>query len=247
MSDRGRNIFLGFIIGSSFAGVMSLDPIAQLPSYHDFADQRIFFGVPNFFDVVSNLPFALFGIIGFLFTLKNKQLDAPFSWTVLFAGVTLVGFGSAYYHLNPNNATLVWDRLPMTVGFVGLTIGILSEYVYKKAERWYLIPAVSVGIFSVLFWYITDDLRLYVWIQAVPLLIILTVMALFKNRYTHNRYLFVAVVCYILAKVAEFYDDEIFAFTLEQLSGHTLKHLLAAFGTYYIYLMLKKKREALEL
>lgn len=35
-------------------------------------------------------------------------------WTCFFIGVAAVGIGSSYYHLKPNDARLVWDRLPVS-------------------------------------------------------------------------------------------------------------------------------------
>lgn len=36
-------------------------------------------------------------------------------WTFFYIGVAAVGFGSSYYHLEPNDARLVWDRLPVSI------------------------------------------------------------------------------------------------------------------------------------
>lgn len=41
-------------------------------------------------------------------------------WTCFFIGMAAVCFGSSYYHLKPNDAGLVWDRLP--VSFIVLAI-----------------------------------------------------------------------------------------------------------------------------
>jgi NADH:ubiquinone oxidoreductase subunit 6 (subunit J) len=35
-------------------------------------------------------------------------------WTCFYVGVAAVAFGSSYYHLKPNDDTLVWDRLPVS-------------------------------------------------------------------------------------------------------------------------------------
>ena len=129
----------------------------------------------------------------------------------------------------------------MTIGFMGLFIGLLTVYVNDKIERWFLAPAIILGISSVVYWHYSDDLRFYVWIQLVPLLTIITVLIIFKSGFTHQRYLFIALACYLLAKVTEIYDREIFRFTHEQFSGHSLKHLLAALGTFNVYLLLKKR------
>ena len=241
MKNYIRESILVLVIIASFAIVISFDTINQDPSYHDFADKRAIFDIPNFFDVATNVFFAIFGFIGFYFCLRKKQNDAPWSWIIFFFGVAVVCFGSGYYHWNPNNDTLVWDRLPMTIGFMGLFIAILSEYVNPNIERFTLIPAILLGLSSVIYWHFVDDLRFYFWIQLIPLLTIPVAMLVFKGKYTHQKYLIFALIFYLLAKVTEIYDKEIFSFSSEQLSGHSLKHILASFGPLYIYLMLKKR------
>ena len=221
--------------------MMFFDPIRQNLAYHDFADKRTVFNIPNFFNVLTSVLFAVFGVIGLCLCLTRKRNEAHLSWMIFFAGVTMVCFGSGYYHWNPNNSTLVWDRLPMAIGFMGLFVGVLSEYVNPKIERFFLLPAILIGLSSVIYWNAFDDLRLYVWVQLIPLLTIPVVMTLFGGKYTHPRYLMFALIAYLLAKFSEFYDKEIFAFTVEQFSGHSLKHLLASMGVFLIYLMLKKR------
>lgn len=181
-------------------------------------------------------------LLGLVFSLKNKQTVAPWSWVIFFFGVSLVCFGSGYYHWNPNTDTLIWDRLPMTIGFMGLFIGILSEYVSPKIERRLLIPAVVLGFSSVVVWAYTDDLRFYFWIQLVPLLTIPLALILFKGAYTLQRFLVYALVFYILAKLAELYDKDIFDLDSGIISGHSLKRILAALAALSLYLMLKRRQ-----
>lgn len=236
-----REIILAAVVIGSFIVMMSLAPISQTQAYHNFADQRTIFDVPNFWNVITNLVFALFGILGFLFCLKYRQKEAPWSWIVFFLGVTIVFIGSGYYHWNPNNDSLVWDRLPMTIGFMGLFIAILSEYANPNFERFILIPATLLGLFSVVIWHYFDDLRFYYWIQLVPLLTIPVVLIVFKGKYTLQSYLIIALIFYLLAKFSETYDVEIYSFSSENFSGHSLKHILAALGAFTIYLMLKRR------
>src|ERR1700753_3465149 len=105
-------------------------------SYHSFADRSSFLGIPNFGDVVSNLPFAVVGVWGLFFLfhsrLNPKQgrfIDQREIWpySFVFAGLLLTAFGSSYYHLSPNNARLVWDRLPMTITFMSLVAAVIVE------------------------------------------------------------------------------------------------------------------------
>ena len=41
-----------------------VDPVPQDQQYHQFADQRTYFAIPNVLNVATNLFFALIGIIG---------------------------------------------------------------------------------------------------------------------------------------------------------------------------------------
>lgn len=154
----------------------------------------------------------------------------------------MVCFGSAYYHWNPNNDTLVWDRLPMTIGFMGLFIGLLSESVNSRIERLILVPAIVLGFSSVIYWHYYDDLRFYYWIQLIPLLTIPVVLIVYRNKYTQQKYLLVALAFYLFAKVFEAYDKEIFLISYQQFSGHSFKHVLAALASLTIYFLLKKRR-----
>jgi hypothetical protein len=162
---------------------------------------------------------------------------------VFFAGVALVFFGSGYYHWAPDDDSLVWDRLPMTVAFMGLFAAVLGEHLSPNLERPFLLAVVAVGIASVILWKQTDDLRVYVWVQLAPLLVIPFMIAVFPGRFTHRHYLLYGVGFYALAKVAEYYDREIFALTSDALSGHSLKHLLAAAAPFCVYLMLRHRRD----
>ena len=225
--------------------LLARPPMAQDLKYHALVDTRAFLGIPNFMDVASNIPFLLLGVAGLLVCSRGRVAGAVHSWQVLFAGVTLVFFGSAYYHWNPNNATLVWDRVPMTIAFMGLFVGLASEHVGARLERVLLAPAVAVGIGSVAWWAYSGDLRVYYWVQATPLLSIVFVLAAWRGRYTHRACLAGGLLAYALAKGAEFHDREIYALTCQVMSGHTLKHLLAALGIGFIYLMLSRRQQVI--
>jgi len=188
--------------------------IQQDQLYHAFADQRTILGIPHFWNVVSNLPFAIVGVMGLL---KFRDVASR----TLFFGVLLVTFGSAYYHLAPDDARLVWDRLPMTVAFMALLAIAL------RVRTWGLIALVAFGIASVAWWKFTGDLLLYGITQFGSILVIVILM--FTGR---TRGLWLAVLCYGLAKVAELEDAWIYSRL--GFSGHALKHVLAAAATYYI-------------
>ena len=159
-----------------------MQPIAQNQAYHDFADRGQFLGIPNFFAVISNIPFLLVGIAGLRYCRSSLLLSYRLAWVIFFAGVAIISAGSAWYHLNPNNDTLVWDRLPMTIAFMGLLAALLAEYVAVRLGRLLLLPAILAGLSSVIYWHGYDDLRFYVWVQFMPLLIVSILMVLYRPK-----------------------------------------------------------------
>lgn len=196
--------------------------ITQPESYHAFADARRLFGVPNFWNVISNVPFALIGAMGLsrLHGITNR---------FLFAGLLLTAFGSAFYHLAPDDARLVWDRLPMTLVFMSLLAGLIAQGRDGRWDLWILSFLLVCGMASVLWWNVTGELRPYAVVQFGPGLVILPAFW----RSTGSRYLGGAFGCYVLAKFAEFSDAAIYL--VMPLSGHTLKHVLAALAAYCIW------------
>jgi len=229
--------------------VLRMEPVPQDPAYHQFADARPWLGIPNFQNVASNLPFLFVGLAG-LIRLRRRlaepdgalAVSEKAAWFLLFLGVTLTAFGSSWYHLAPSNSSLVWDRLPMTLGFMGFFAGILGERISEKAYRLLLWPLVGLGVASVLYWYASEtrghgDLRLYALVQFFPLLMIPLVMALYRPRYSHGRYIFFAIGWYALAKALEHFDRQIYAATGSLAGGHALKHLAAAVGCWVLVRM----------
>jgi hypothetical protein len=235
---RGHAAVLAALLLLPLVLLLAGEPLPQDPLYHALADGRTLFGVPNFFNVASNLAFLLAALPGLAACFSGRTPGARHSWTVFFAGVALVSLGSAYYHWDPRNATLVWDRLPMTLGFAGLFAAVLSEHLGARLERLLLPCAVAAGIASVLWWHYADDLRLYVWVQFAPLAALLYALAVLPARYARRAWLWCALGCYALAKIAELHDPEIYGWTAHAVSGHVLKHLLAALGALALAWML---------
>jgi hypothetical protein len=106
----------GLIVISMVAVTVALllPPIPQDPAYHEFVDQRTLHGLPNFWNVVSNLPFVIAGLLGLLLLNRQSPVEGGLpqlypAYRVFFIGVLLTGFGSAWYHLAPTNESLVWD------------------------------------------------------------------------------------------------------------------------------------------
>jgi len=239
-----RYVLLIVLVFVSLGSLLALEPISQDVSYHAFADTRVFFGIHNCLDVVSNLPFLIIGFLGLRLCLGSKLGEMSQAWALFFIGVGLVSAGSAYYHWNPNNDSLVWDRLAMTVGFMSLFAALLGEYLHQRVGKLLLWPLVLIGLASVVYWHWADDLRMYAWVQFFPLLVIPLLMLLFERTYTHNWLILLALGWYVLAKIAEFNDGPILDATAGAIGGHSLKHLLAAAGAYSLYLMLSRRNRS---
>jgi Ceramidase len=147
------------LMAGTLAVLLLLPPILQNQSYHAFADARSVLGVRNFWNVVSNIPFFLVGAVG----LARCRHDA--ATTIVFGGIFLVGFGSSYYHLSPDDDTLFWDRLPMALAFMALLAGAIGERMSAKAGAILLWPLLGIAVLSLLIWRWSGDLRLYGWVQ----------------------------------------------------------------------------------
>jgi len=208
-------------MAASLAGLLLLPSIPQDQAYHDFADQRTLLGVPNFWNVVSNLPFIAIGAVGL------RQFHRDPGVILLFLGILLTGFGSAYYHLDPSDRSLFWDRLPMAISFMAILAVAIEERVDTRAGAALLWPLIGIGVFSLLLWRWTGDLRLYVWVQFFPCLILPLIFLLFSPKYSGTSYWLIAAALYALAKLFEFFDSAIYS-AGSILSGHTLKHFAAA-------------------
>ena len=253
---RPRLFFLRILLivalGILAAGFLFARPaIPQDLNYHHFADRRTLLGVPNCLNVLSNAPFVLIGAVGLWFVAcrgwqRRRFLTAEERWPFLlfFLGVLLTGFGSAYYHLEPNNARLVWDRLPMALAFMALFASILAERVGVRIGLALLFPLVAAGVGSVFYWAEMDDLRPYYLVQFYPMLAIPLLLLLFPARYTGTGFLFLALFWYLLAKLAEHLLDHRLMFWTGWVSGHTVKHLLAAVGACCILRMVMTREPA---
>ena len=233
-----RSRLLVFFFGLAAATLLALlliPPIAQSQAYHEFADRRTLFGIPNFWNVLSNLGFVLVGALG----LANVRRGL--SASVFFLGVFLTGFSSSYYHWQPTDWGLFWDRLPMSMAFMAILANVVEERIDAAAGKLLLWPLVTIGLVSLMIWLKSDDLRLYAWVQFFPCLMLPLIIWLFAPKYSGAGYWFAAAGFYLLAKVLEYADAAIYS-AGHVLSGHTLKHLAAAGACYAIYLAFQNRR-----
>lgn len=251
---RSRLRWLGvFSLGMLLIAAIA-PPIPQPLEYHQFADQRRYFGIPNFLNVISNGAFLLVGTAGLVFLLRSSEPHAAKSFAqpserwpylILFLNVAMVSIGSAYYHLAPGNERLMWDRLPIAIGIMALLAAVLSERVSPRTGLRLLPVLIATGVASVMHWHWSEqhgvgNLNFYIVVQFYSLLVIVLLGVYFRSRYTRGGDIYVALAFYGAAKVAEIADREIYDLG-QVISGHTAKHLLAAGALYWVLRMLRKR------
>jgi hypothetical protein len=205
--------------------------IPQDQSYHQLADQRAWLGVPNAADVLSNLAFALIGFVGVARLLSHRR--ARFNSTtetglwLVALGIIGTALGSAWYHLSPTDATLFWDRLPMTIVFAGIIGAAVAQRIGEPGGRWMLAVLPFAGIASVVYWKTTGDLSFYALLQLGGFVTLVVLIVVGRDRGDPIPWLWV-VAFYAAAKIAEAGDHAIWNATSGLIAGHALKHLLAA-------------------
>lgn len=224
---------------------MFTKPVSQAAEYHCFADNITLFSIPNYWNVISNTGFVLSGIWG-ISILSKKPYTQWTEWSLM-AGIVLTGIGSAYYHYKPDNWTLVWDRLPMTIVFSSFFAVLYSWYFSAATARYIGIAGIVSGIASVLYWYITEingygDLRPYGIVQFLPMVLTLLILVLHRTQHRELWLPLSLMLCwYIAAKAAEHYDHQVYELT-NRIGGHPIKHLLASIATFYIVKTVKTSK-----
>lgn len=243
-------VLITLISVSAVAGLFFIDPVAQDADYHEFEDTRQLLGIPNFYNVISNLAFIIVGIWGFYLTsikkIPNLLVDIRYAYMTMYLGVTLVSIGSAYYHLSPNNETLLWDRLPMAIAFMALVSIIVSEFVSVSVGKRLFFPLLLAGAGSVIYWYFSElngngDLRFYALVQFLPVILIPVILLCFSSRYDQVKAYWLLLLIYVAAKILEHFDAEVFS-ALGFISGHSLKHLIAALGLYLLLIFYQRRK-----
>jgi hypothetical protein len=247
---KARDIVLIVLTLCSIIITFFLPRTGQDPSYHSFADQREIFGIPNFYNVITNLPFVIIGVMGILSSSQEANNKHSIAYLILFVGIAGIGFGSAWYHYHPANASLVWDRIPMTITFMSYFSIIVSRYVDRKLGSMILIPLLIAGVLSIYYWFATEqhgsgDLRPYAWVQFYPMLSIPLILFLYPASRSIKLKIVSIILVYAVAKIAEHADQAIFGFH-EIISGHSLKHLFASVSVLLIMLTLKGKPKAMQ-
>ena len=229
-----------------------VEPFPQYPSYFRLSDSRPFLGIPNALNVLSNLPYLVVGALGMVEIGRWDKDGGPAAhklfYGVVFAGFAMTAFGSAYFHWAPSMETLVWDRLPMTILFMGFFASVFSELLGPKIAGRLLPLLLAAGAGSVFHWVWTEsggqgDLRAYGLVQFLPIVLIFAMLGLYRRPPAYAETVGYLVFCYAAAKIFEHFDREIHA-ALGIVSGHSLKHLISGISGAFLLFWLRKRRRS---
>ena len=196
MRRRSAIGLVGGLAALAAAALVLVPAIPQDPAYHRLADSRAWLGIPNALNVLSNTGFLLVGALGLAYVADGaspafREPGERWPYVVFFGGLLLTGFGSAYYHWEPGNARLAWDRLPLAITLMGLLAATIAERIGVKSGLWLLGPLVALAAGSVIYWHWTEqrgagDLRLYALVQFYPLVAIPLMLWWLAPRYTRG-------------------------------------------------------------
>ena len=234
------------VIVVACAAMSMVEPIAQDLAYHQFADQRAWGFVPNAWNVLSNLGFLLVGLMGLWQLHVTRRLNIlpaiKRHYSIFLLGVTLVAFGSGYYHWQPDNQTLIWDRLPITLAFMALLTVVFAEFLSVDWARYGLWPLLLLGLLSVVYWYGFGDLRPYVLVQFLPMILMLILFTFGHKAFAQHSGYWWLFAAYVGAKLFEHFDRAIFDATGGVMAGHAIKHIFAALGLYALLRRFEQRR-----
>ena len=207
---------------------------------HGFADQRALWGIPCAGDVLSNLPFAIAGVWG-LWALRRLAPGAVDRTshtlsTLFFVGLLCTAVGSSVYHWQPQDAGLLWDRLGMVLPFAGL-LGLAAAGRVSDRAGWAMAGAVLLaGPAAVLWWALTGNLMPWAVVQLGGMLVVLVLACLPRRDGALAVHLGAVIGLYAVAKLFEAADHAVFDATHQWLSGHSIKHVLAAGAAWPVLL-----------
>src|SRR4051812_7436651 len=231
MQTRALQALPGLLVALSGVALIVWGPIAQLPHYHDFADTRALAGIPHAADVLSNLAFLLVGAWGLWRAGRDAGTPQFPAERMFCVALVLTAAGSAYYHWAPDNARLVFDRLPIAMACAALLCAMHARIFGARVPG--LLPALlTAAVASVLWWAWTEgrgrgDLRPYLLLQTAPLVLVPLWQWLHGAPRRERVLVAAAVALYVVARVLESEDAAVLA-APGVLSGHPLKPLLAA-------------------
>lgn len=230
--------------------ILLLPRLPQDPAYHRFADQRAWLGIPNAWNVLSSLVFAWIGLDGLYRLVVQKSLqirDGIYpAYAIFFAALVLTALGSAVYHWRPDNLSLALDRLPMAIAFMAFSAILLAERVSLVLARRALPSLILFAIASVAWWHYGElagsgDLRAYLGVQLMPIILLPFVLLAFPSRYDRGADLWWLLAWYLAARVFELFDRQLYD-VLGVIGGHSLKHIAAGIGSLVLLQHLRRRK-----
>lgn len=241
--NTSLNIWWGFAFLSCICFLFFTPSIPRSPSHHNFVDMRNLLGVPNTLNVMTNFPFLVVGVLGFVFALEGGVFNTSsqvevWSWVLFYAGIVGVAFGSAYYHLKPDDNRVLWDTLPMMVVFSSLLSSLVAERLSQRIGLCCLFALISAAFLCVLYERIYNDIRFCMMFQLILPLTIPVIAFLYRSKYTHSRYWFLSTGIYLLAKFEGVTDRKLYHVNNYIISGHSLEHLCLALIPILLTVML---------
>ena len=255
MRCQNQYLIFGILsVGMALIPIL-MPPISQSVNYHQFADQRTYFDTPNFFNVASNIFIFFSGLAGLILLMRPREFlinitfikfSERWPYFILFISVIMASLASTYYHLAPDNARLVWDRFPIAIGIVTLLSIVLIERIDTNIGFILLPCLILFGVGSVIYWdwgeqFGLGNLNYYIVVQFYSILAIILLSKYFSSRYTRGAGIYVVIILYAFAKLAETLDHEIYSLG-QVISGHSVKHLFVGMAVFWIVHMLQKRR-----
>ncbi|MES3002859.1 MAG: hypothetical protein V4787_19375 [Pseudomonadota bacterium] len=246
--SRPEMALFAFVMALSAVALMG-PSIAQPVGYHYFADTTSQWGIPFAMDVLSNIPFAVVGLIG-LCVLMNaaprlRNMERAMA-ALFFAGLVLTAGASSWYHLHPDDASLVVDRMGMSIAFAGLLGLGAAARVSERAGATLGLGTLLLAPLAVAHWASSGNVSPWVLVQFGGLLIIALYCVLPSTRASLDVRWAWVIAAYVLAKVFEINDHELFELTGHAMSGHTLKHVMAAGAAWPVVTALKAHGESVQ-
>ena len=210
--------------------------VAQPVHYHDFADRRLWWGVPHAMDVLSNLPFAAGACLGIQGLCKGP-------WTALeaaqrrmaalfFSGLAITAACSACYHWVPNDNGLALDRLGMVVAFAGLLGLVAAGRVSARSGQILGLSTLVLGPACIAVWLGSGNVLPWAVLQfgAMALVLWLSFKTALPSAWPVSWG--AVILIYAAAKLFEQYDHQVYELLGHVVSGHSLKHLVASLAAW---------------
>ena len=216
-----------------------MPPVAlDISPYHFACDGEIF-GIPHFWNLLTNVPLLLLGVHGLRRARKLARdgRAVSFNWIGIWISTIAIGLGSIAYHgwLTPWGLAL--DRIAISgliAFFLAHTADVALGIGPSRRLSFGLLVACQA---TVLVWILGGTAWIYGVLQAVGGVAVLAVFVRGGWRARRGlgplsvspRPVYLFALCYGLAKLFELYDEPVCELT-GFLGGHPIKHVFSALG-----------------